>query len=514
MDLLDYIGFSLVLTDITKPNQPLDLIRQRQPQLLGFPTFKYFTNFGERNYQIDLYANTQHQMPTKNWVSWAVLTGGFFIAALTQMFVLSVMGNHGRIRHEVDRKTQDLKTQTELANQASRAKSDFLSNMSHELRTPLNAIIGLINLCLKTELNRQQSDYLHKASLASNTLLSLINQTLDHAKIEAGRMELNQSGFSLSYMLLKLQAVFEQSTQDKDIHFSIVSGRGTPDQVIGDELRIEQILINLLGNAFKFTDRGQITLSVEYVAKDTFAFAVRDTGCGIPEAYKKELFTAFTQVDSSTSRIFGGTGLGLSISSKLAAMMQGQLELVSSDTSGSCFRVTVPLQVEDHSQVISLQVKPDDRVALPSVETKTSEVERRHMIAESLNVQPLLGQTILLVEDIEINQMVAGGILQGFGAQVIIANNGQESLTLLAENDHIDLVLMDVQMPVMDGYEATMKIRQQSKYVNLPILAMTANAMEQDVKLCLQAGMNGHISKPIDAKVLLEKILQSGSQAA
>ncbi|BFM05782.1 CHASE domain-containing protein [Halioxenophilus aromaticivorans] len=516
LNLLRDIGFSLVLTDVTNPQNPQGLVRQEGLRLAGVESFNYFTSFGGRDYQLELYPNTNHSLPSKNWVSWAVLTSGFFIAALTQMFILSVIGNHGRIREEVDRKTLDLKTQTLRANEASRAKSDFLSNMSHELRTPLNAIIGLINLCRKTNLTSQQSDYLYKATLASTTLLSLINQTLDHAKIEAGRMELSVEPFSLTYMLQKLHAVFDQSGEGKDITFNIVSRGSCPDLVVGDELRIEQILINLLGNAFKFTEAGTITLSVAYQAEVGYQFEVADTGCGIPQTYQKDLFTAFTQVDSSTSRIFGGTGLGLSISANLASMMNGTLELVNSSEQGSCFRVTVPLQVRVSEPSIQLitALQPHAALAVGDVEPETAMTNDKATLQQTLKDQPLRGVVVLLVEDIALNQMVAEGILKSFGAEVIVAANGEEALAALAGKPGVDLILMDVQMPIMDGYEATRRIRQQPQFKSLPILAMTANAMEQDILLCLEAGMDDHISKPIEANTLCEKILKKTDQAA
>lgn len=515
-ELLEQRGFSLILSDVTTGHLKADLIRQEDPPLAGVPRFTYSAEFGERKYQIELYANTNHHTPSRNWASWAVLTGGFLIAALTQMFVMSVIGSHTRIRDEVERKTLDLQKQTALAEQANKAKSEFLSNMSHELRTPLNAIIGLVNLCQKTDLTKQQSHYLHKASLASSTLLSLINQTLDHAKIEAGKMEVNADAFSISHVMNKLYAVFEQSALDKNIEFLIQTEGEIIDQVVGDELRLEQILINLLGNAFKFTQEGSVTLTIADGQDGGYKFDVNDTGCGIPEHYQQELFTAFSQVDSSTSRIFGGTGLGLSISSNLAAMMGGRLHLIASSGAGSTFRLQLPLRQAETGACVQLALTATGTptttetmdTAAPPVTIETDIAgEQGTMLTDQESDKPLAHCNILLVEDIAINQMVAEGILSDFGATVVIANNGQEALDQLAQRQDLNLVLMDVQMPIMDGYEATRRIRQQAQYDHLPILAMTANAMAQDIAQCKAAGMNEHIAKPIDAAILLSKIL-------
>jgi len=517
---LNNAGFSLALSDVSDSAVPVDFIRQDLPSLQGYPTFLFHAKFGERDYSIGISANINHPVPGKDWISWMVLTGGFLIAAFAQVFILAITGSHAHVREEVERKTRDLKIQTELAQEASRAKSEFLSNMSHELRTPLNAIIGLINMCLKTELNSKQADYLNKVSLASATLLSLINQTLDHAKIEAGRMEVAYEPFSIEYLLRKLRAVFELTAEEKGIEFTTRVKGKVPDSVVGDELRLEQILLNLLGNAFKFTTVGKVTLTLEYSADKLFIFSVEDTGCGIPQHFQGKLFSAFSQVDSSTSRVFGGTGLGLSISSSLASLMGGKLLLVGSSEQGSCFSVQLPLSVAEGSSVFGATNEEttasspsrlsDKGGYLPSVKLVHEQAvpNRTAMAEKSAHKRrgPLSGRVVLLVEDIEINQMVAAGILEDSGAEVIIANNGEESITKVDQHPEIDIVLMDVQMPVMDGFEATRRIRSTKKHDNLPILAMTANAMDQDVALCLEVGMNGHISKPIDAQLLVEKI--------
>lgn len=480
-------GFSVVLTDITDRSSPSPLINQQTPRLEGFAPLRVNTTFGERDYQIELFANQYYTLPNKDWTSWMVLTGGFLLAALVQMFILAITGSHAHIRRQVEIQTHDLKVQTELANAASKAKSEFLSNMSHELRTPLNAIIGLINLCLKTPLSEKQSDYLTKASLASSTLLSLINQTLDHAKIEAGRLEIVEEPFSLSQTLNKLLAVFEFPAKEKQIELVADIGEQIPDQVIGDELRLDQILINLMSNALKFTEQGTVTLAVYCDSNGFFCFEVRDTGEGIPQTYRDTLFTAFEQGDNSTSRRFGGTGLGLTISRKFAQLMGGDLVLVSSGPEGSCFRVAVPLKVLEKDTCVPQSLHQLQATIVADTE------ETPATFASSL---------ILLVEDTELNQLVAEELLAELGAKVIVANNGAQALEQLQQHPDIDLVLMDIQMPVMDGFEATRRIREMPAYQQLPIIAMTANALDQDVERCLNGGMDGHIAKPIDLATL------------
>lgn len=492
LSTLENAGFSIILTDQTDPQQAQDLIRQSGQAIAGFEPNRYQTVFGERNYQIELVANQTYPVADKDWISWILLTTGFLIAALAEIFIMTMTGSHAHIRREVAAKTKDLRIQTKRANEASRAKTEFLANMSHELRTPLNAIIGLINLCLKTQLTTQQLDYLQKASLSSSTLLSLINQTLDHAKIEAGRMELNTEAVSLSHILHKLLAVFELTAQQKGIRFECVVAPNVPEQVIGDSLRIEQILLNLLGNAFKFTDQGGVTLFLSFRNPD-FIFKICDTGLGISAEYRQNLFSAFSQEDASTSRRYGGTGLGLSISYQLAQLMGGQLELLETDMQGSCFSVRLPLQIAENSVMI----------ATPLQQEATTEKTNTAPVADT---KPLQGKTTLLAEDIQLNQLIASEILKDFGADVIIANNGEEAIQALMACDSIDLTLMDIQMPVMDGYVATKHIRALPHYAQHPILAMTANALDQDIQHCLDAGMNAHISKPIDAQLLLEKI--------
>lgn len=540
LGLIEETGFKLQVTDITDSETPqllFESVAGRQ-KMVGIPTFYYVAHFGQRDYQLALTVINPELATVKDWVSWLVLTGGFLIAALIQIFILAITGSNTHIREEVTRKTHDLNVQKKLAQAASKAKSEFLSNMSHELRTPLNAISGLVHLCLKTELSPKQADYLNKVSLASSTLLSLINQTLDHAKIEAGFMSIVSERFSLTKVLKKLDAVFQLTAEQKNLKLTIEAVGDVPDAVVGDELRLEQILINLMGNALKFTERGEVSVRVSHLDNGQLQFDVCDTGSGIRKDYQDKLFVAFSQSDSSNSRNHGGTGLGLAISKQLSELMGGTLQLHSSSSDGSCFRLTLPLKVCDGGGCVPRPLITDttsseglekpgqaDKTASASAEKLSTSPSSPNQFAESqpsikqpatnqrLVSKPkpngvLSGVTVLVAEDMALNQMVAKELLNDFGAQVILANNGAEALEKLAQHPEVAIVLMDIQMPVMDGYQATARIRSAVEFADMPVLAMTANALDEDIDRCLSAGMNGHIAKPIDPEQLVEKILQ------
>lgn len=378
------------------------------------------------------------------------------------------------------------------AQDASLAKSQFLANMSHELRTPMNAVLGMLALLKKTALNTRQSDYVQKSESAARTLLSLLNDILDLSKAEAGKIELDPIPFRISKMLDDLKTILSPIAAAKDIQLNILPDPQLPPIFMGDELRLQQILINLGSNAIKFTQQGEVSLSIEFVAGDqdktTVTFGVRDTGIGIAAENIVKIFTGFTQAESSTTRRFGGTGLGLAISQHLVSLMGGKLEVESEPGKGSYFhfRLTLPKLNEDELQHFDAK----DKAAA---------------IAD--NVQHLLGMKILLVEDNLTNQQIAQELLEHEGAVITTANNGQEALNTLTQQnptgDRFDVVLMDLQMPVMDGLTATRAIRNQPGLTQLPIIAMTANAMASDREACLAAGMNDHVGKPFNLSHLI-----------
>jgi len=401
-------------------------------------------------------------------------------------------------------------------------ESMFLSNMSHELRTPLNAVTGFITICLKTKLTEKQSDYLEKAKLASSTLLSLINHTLDYSKIESGKLEIDKVEFSLFDLLHKIHAIFSIQASNKDINFWVELPPSFPSLILGDPLRIEQILLNLCANSFKFTTQGEIKIIVNFSMKndDVIAvdFMVTDTGIGITEEQITYLFESFKQADSSTTREYGGTGLGLTICKQLAKLMGGDITVESEINVGSRFCVSLDFTVANRelktsNSKVEKGFKPlqQDSLNLEEIvelNQKSAKSRDETEVIESETVKPLANLKLLLVEDIAMNQIIAQAILEENGAIVCLANDGVEALELLEKNSDYDLILMDIQMPRMDGYETTKNILNNKKFCHIPVVAMTANAVLSDVEKCLNAGMKGHIAKPLEEQDILKKIAE------
>ena len=391
-----------------------------------------------------------------------------------------------RQAQELVLREQEILESREAALQASSAKSDFLANMSHEIRTPLNAIIGLTTLAIDSKSHKEKVNYLCKIESASNTLLGLINDILDFSKIEAGKLELESHYFVLNEIIAHLLDLFSGPAQAKDIQLTTNIATNIPRNFFGDGLRLRQVLINLVNNAIKFTHHGKIAIHIDRLenqnGKDSeidLYFQVIDTGIGLKDEHIDKLFQSFTQADGSTSRKFGGTGLGLAISKQLVELMGGSIWVKSEENVGSNFQFSVRLAVAKEAETDSRQ-----HIVLH---------EKRNMVRLK---QGLRGLRVLLVEDNEINQQVAAEIMKGASLQVTIANHGLEALEIL-KTTMVDAILMDVQMPVMDGFQATEAIRKQTEFKDLPIIAITANAMQGDRQRCLESGMTDYISKPI-----------------
>ncbi len=607
------------------------------------PFARNFTGRQNGDHIMDIYENAAEwaaihkEMDELKFINWRQIkvkrADGRIRTMLLNAFKTEYYGESGVMTWlmdvtELNEQTLELKKARDAAEDSTRAKSQFLANMSHEIRTPMNAIMGLIHLILQTEMTVLQREYLQKAESAADTLLRIINEILDFSKIEAGKLEMETEAFHLADVLQNVVNLVSTPAHEKGLEFLVQVPPDTPAGLVGDQVRLTQVLSNLAANAVKFTSKGQVTVKVETVKEDaraaTLRFLVEDTGIGLTDKQTATLFAAFTQADASTTRRFGGTGLGLAISKRLVEMMGGNIWCESEPGKGSVFGFTATfgvhsvgkryvskrrdfsglaaLAVDDN--VIGLEIlsdflknigftvstatsgtealsilteatrkgQPIDLVFLDwkmpdmdGVETadkiheimpaaqlpviimataynrdevlaqarqsgirdvmskplspstmlnvlvdifgrglpeKSSKLKKAH---ERAVVREFAGARVLLAEDNDVNQLVASRILKNAGLTVEIANNGLEAIEMLQKKQY-DLVLMDIQMPEMDGISATKKIRTMPQFKDLPIVAMTAHAMTGDRELSLKAGMNDHINKPINLQELFSSL--------
>ena len=401
------------------------------------------------------------------------------------------------LENQVNQRTKELKKAHQDTVAAAQVKSDFLANMSHEIRTPLNAIMGMTHLAQKTPTTDKQKNYLNKINISAKWLLDILNDVLDFTKIESGKIELEYLPFNVNQMLTSVENMTTSLMADKALSLEFTIDQGIPGELIGDSLRLKQVLLNLISNAIKFTQTGTISVHIQQLTNSNnqtrLCFNVIDTGIGLTDQQQENLFSAFNQADNSITRKYGGTGLGLSISKDLIQMMGGTIKIESSIGSGSRFYFNLNFEVAK-----SLQ---GELPAAPSLAIKTN--------------FDFSSAKVLLVEDNLINQELMMETLQDQGMHADHANNGEEAISMIEKNSY-DLVLMDCQMPVMDGFTATKIIRKNPNFEKLPIIAMTANTTVDSRDRCFACGMNEFIPKPIDwehfAKVLARWVKPSPKQ--
>ena len=443
------------------------------------------------------------------------------------------------------------------AEAAARAKGEFLANMSHEIRTPMNAIIGFATLCRQSELDDKQRSYLSHIESASNSLLGIINDILDFSKIEAGKLQMEQIDFRLGEVVSNIAGMVGIKAAAKGLELVISIDPAIPCNLMGDSLRLGQVLINLTDNAVKFTESGSVLIRIELVEQEASSclvrFTVKDTGIGMSDEELSRLFVAFSQADTSVTRKFGGTGLGLAISKNLVEMMGGLIDVESSPGRGSSFSFTCRFRLNERP-VTSPKSIPSDlsSIRVPVVDDNALMTHAEKAGIDSLLIRPvnaplshdavmekschdppdfsgentlddvrerlgrIRGARVLLVDDNPVNRQVAAELLRGAGVIVDFAANGQEAVAAVQSADY-DLVFMDLQMPIMGGYEATALIRGDDRYAELPIIAMTAHAMSGVREECLAAGMSDYLSKPVypaQLNSLLARWIEPGDRIA
>ncbi|TMP03013.1 histidine kinase [Pseudoalteromonas sp. S3178] len=446
----------------------------------SYTLFKqYQLLIGKRMWQVELH---EPIVRTSWFVYWLAQIVGMLFVWLLITFLISVTGTNIQIREQVAKQTRSLRLEKQKADEASQIKSHFLANMSHEVRTPINGIKGLHYLALQQNDWPQARSYIEQADGALGVLLRVLNDVLDFSKMEAGKLDLMQEPINVASLADEMLNLLQFEADAKSIQLNLDFDKSTNLVINTDPIRLKQVLLNLLNNAVKFTAKGEITLKIWQSKKMTY-FSINDTGIGISNEAQKQLFKPFAQADSSTSRQYGGTGLGLSICRKLVHLMGGEIDLVSFEGKGSTFTFSLPL---------SSPLPKAEQILQQYNDIDVSTLSFAHY-------------KLLLVEDNPLNQHVASAILKTKGCNADIANDGFEAIEKLTANTY-DIVIMDIQMPKMDGLQATTVIRNDLGLIDLPIIGLSANAHDDDVKKALACGMDSYITKPIDANTLFKTL--------
>lgn len=400
---------------------------------------------------------------------------------------------------------RELKLAKNLAESATKSKSDFLANMSHEIRTPMNGVLGMTAMLLETDLTDKQKIYFDTIEKSAKSLLSIINDILDFSKVESGKMSIEKIEFDMHDCINEIVTLFESSAHHQHLELNSHIARDVPQNVMADPGRIRQVLMNLVGNAVKFTEKGSITVTVSVIRRTQQSamlfIEVSDTGIGIDAGLHEEIFTVFSQAQKSMTQQFGGTGLGLSISKQLVELMGGEIGVDSKPGEGSSFWFKLPIELATGPADEQTQFRSESESVGKPADSPDEPDQPRYMTPPQFNAQ------VLVAEDNPVNQLVASEIMKTFGIEPVIAQDGRSALELIAR-ENFDLIFMDVRMPEMDGIEATLKIRQLEKTsgsnARIPIIAFTANAMAGDREKYLEAGMDDYLSKPIELETFSE----------
>ena len=404
---------------------------------------------------------SNYQIKTDYTLVWQLTIVSLFIILITLYW-----------NRKLSNLNKQLEEQRNHAYEASRAKAKFLANMSHEIRTPMNAIINISHLLLESNLKKQQYEYTKKIEKSANSLLRIIDDILDFSKIEAGKIEFKYAVFSLRELINDCIDSIDSFLDKKDLEFSLEYDSNLNEYYYGDKLRISQVLINILHNAVKFTNTGYVKLKVQQKDKDHLNFEIEDSGIGITKKEQKNIFNSFVQGDISSSKKYKGTGLGLAITKELIELMDGKISIKSKKDIGTTFSFFIKLKNSTKEEYFNPIIEKPD----------------------------FTNKKILLVEDNKINQQIITALLKGTKAQVKIAFCGHEAIDIIKETSSFNLILMDIQMPDLDGYETTKKIRQINK--EIPIIAITANSFEEDIEKAINSGMDAHLKKPIEIEKL------------